>query len=354
MKHILITGGAGFVGSNVADRLLRAGHPVRIYDSLSRSGVERNLRWLQQQYGDRVEVVLADVRDRSQLLHAVEGADAVLHFAAQVAVTTSLADPTTDFAINAGGTLNLLEALRLRGGEVPVIFTSTSKVYGGLEDVELGQTGTRYAPVSPRIRERGVSEQRPLNFHSPFGCSKGAAEQYMLDYARSFELASCVFRLGCSYGPRQFGTEDQGWVAHFLVRAIENQPLTIYGDGKQVRDLLFVEDLVDAFLAALTDFERVRGQAFNIGGGAANTVSPLELLQHIEALHGARPEVRYEDWRTGDQRYYVSDTAKFSELTGWRARTSVEEGLRRLYGWLLASRGLELPAAPIAAHAGAS
>ena len=238
------------------------------------------------------------------------------------------------------GTLNLLEALRGLETPPPFIFTSTNKVYGDLGGLELTEEATRYTPIDPLIEASGVSERSPLEFHSPYGVSKGGADQYVLDYARSYGLKTVVFRMSCIYGPHQFGTEDQGWVAHFLIRALENKPLTLYGDGKQVRDILFVEDLVEAFVLALKNIDSLSGQAFNIGGGPENTTSLLELLETIAELQGEKPAYDLEAWRLGDQRYYVSDTSKFQEATGWRPRTSVRDGVRRLYEWLLESRGL--------------
>jgi CDP-paratose 2-epimerase len=219
-------------------------------------------------------------------------------------------------------------------------------VYGNLEDVPLVREGRRYLPSAAEIRARGISEARPLDFHSPYGCSKGAADQYVLDYGRSYGVPTVVFRMSCIYGPHQFGTEDQGWVAHFLIRAIEGEPITLYGDGMQVRDVLFVEDLVDAFLAAERDVRVLSGQAFNVGGGPRNTVSLLELLDLIGALHGDRPRVTFEEWRTGDQRYYVSDTRRLEQATGWRPRVSAAAGVERLYHWLRETRGLPAPSMP--------
>ena len=333
-RRVLITGGSGFIGTNLAHRLLSAGRPVLLFDSLARPGVEQNLRWLHDTHGKLVDVVVADVRDPAALRHAVSQCSEIFHFAAQVAVTTSLTDPVEDFDINARGTLNLLEAIRAEAREIPLLFTSTNKVYGGLEDVGLRRRNLRYEPTDPSLRQTGVSENRPLDFHSPYGCSKGTADQYVLDYARTFGLPAVVFRMSCIYGPHQFGTEDQGWVAHFLIRALEGQPITLYGDGRQVRDILFVEDLVDGFLLALKRMDVEAGNAFNVGGGPSNTVSLLELLDLIGELLGHKPEVSFEGWRTGDQRYYVSDTGKFERATGWKPRVSVQEGLERLVQWL--------------------
>lgn len=337
-KPVLITGGAGFIGCNVAHRLLSSGVPVLLFDNLSRDGVERNLRWLREVHGDNVQAEIADVRDRVALRKAAARASQVFHFAAQVAVTTSLVDPVEDFEINAGGTLNLLEALRAQPEPPPLVFTSTNKVYGGLEDVPLVCGSGRYEPRDIALRNTGVSEQRPLDFHSPYGCSKGTADQYVIDYSRSYGLRTIVFRMSCIYGQRQFGTEDQGWVAHFLIRAIEGRPIVLYGDGMQVRDVLFIDDLVDAFLLAQKNMDTQAGRAFNIGGGPDNTISLLQLLDLIQELHGERPETAFQGWRTGDQRYYVSDTRRFQEATGWHPRIGVEAGISRLYDWLRESR----------------
>ncbi len=342
-RPVLITGGAGFIGSNLADKLLSLGRPVVIFDSFSRPGVEENVRWLRAAHGDGLETVIGDVRDPELLRPVVERTGTVFHFAAQVAVTTSLDDPAADFEVNARGTLNVLEALRECGRTGPFIFTSTNKVYGKLDDVELRRDATRYVPRDSLIDTLGISERWPLEFHSPYGCSKGAADQYVLDYARVFGLEALVFRMSCIYGPHQFGTEDQGWIAHFLIQALEGQPLTIYGDGRQVRDALFVADLVDAFLRAEAHAAGLAGKAFNIGGGSENTLSLLELIDLIATLENRRPEAHFERWRTADQRYYVSDTRRFSAATGWRPTVAVREGVWRLYRWLLEARGKARP-----------
>jgi CDP-paratose 2-epimerase len=342
-RTVLITGGSGFIGTNLAHRIASSGRRVRLLDNLSRAGVEENLRWLRATHGDRVSIEVADVRDPFAVRRAVSGVEAVFHFAAQVAVTTSLVDPVHDFEVNARGTLNVLEAVRAQDDPPPLLFTSTNKVYGGMEDVELRQRDLRYEPADAALRASGFGESRPLDFHSPYGCSKGAADQHVIDYARSYGLRTAVFRMSCIYGPHQFGTEDQGWVAHFLIRALEDRPLTLYGDGMQVRDILYVEDLVRAFLLAEENIEAIAGQAFNMGGGPENTVSLLELVDRIGELHGQRPEVAFEDWRTGDQRYYVSDTRKFQAATGWRPLVNVRQGISNLYTWLMDSRGLGAP-----------
>jgi CDP-paratose 2-epimerase len=346
----LITGGAGFIGTNVAAQLIQAGRRVRIFDNLSRRGVEQNLLWLRDTYGDAVEIALGDVRDRPSLGRAVHGVSEVYHFAAQVAVTASLDDPLHDFAVNALGTLNLLEALRALSTRPPLIFTSTNKVYGALEDVELVPDGGRYVPADTDTRMHGISEERPVNFHSPYGCSKGAADQYVLDYARTFGIPAVVFRMSCIYGPHQFGTEDQGWVAHFLIRAMDDQPITIYGDGLQVRDVLYVDDLVRAFLLAQEHMGRLTGEAFNIGGGPARTTSLVELVELISALEARKVRLEFDAWREADQRYYVSNTQRFEQATGWSARVTIGEGVRALHAWLRGTR----PAQPARTEARAA
>ena len=339
----LITGGAGFVATNVADRLARDGWRVRLFDNLSRAGVEANAHWLERTHGDAIELQVGDVRDTAAVRRALPGVSRVFHFAAQVAVTTSLDDPVGDFDINARGTLNVLEAIRQLERRPSLLFTSTNKVYGDLDDVALSSGEMRYEPRDMTIAASGIGESRPLSFHSPYGCSKGAAEQYVLDYARTFGIPATVFRMSCIYGPHQFGTEDQGWVAHFAKRALAGGALTLYGDGLQVRDVLFVDDLVDAMFRAHAAIEQTAGEAFNIGGGPTNTVSLLELIDHLERLVEQRPTYSLEPWRAADQRYYVSNISKFSTLTGWRPRTTVRVGLSRLIAWLT-SHAAQAPA----------
>jgi CDP-paratose 2-epimerase len=333
---VLITGGAGFVGTNLADRLLRQGRSVRIYDNLARPGAEENLRWLMSQHRSQLEVEIADLREAERVHRALGDIGTVFHLAAQVAVTTSLDDPDTDFAINAAGTLTLLEAIRRRGRDIRLVFTSTNKVYGAIDDIPLRRLATRYAPQG-ELADTGIGEHRALSFHSPYGCSKGAADQYVLDYARSYGIAAAVFRMSCIYGPHQHGTEDQGWLAHFMIRAADGLPITIYGDGRQVRDVLYVEDLVEAFVAAERHLPDIAGEAFNIGGGPGNTVSLVELIDRIAALNGRRPTLAFGDWRVGDQRWYVSDWRKFASATGWRPRVGANDGIGRLHAWLMAN-----------------
>ncbi len=331
---VLVTGGAGFIGANVVHRLLAAGEKVRVLDNLARPGVEKNIRWLEESHPGKLELIVADIRHREAVRGALKGVDHVHHFAAQVAVTTSIDDPIADFEVNATGTLQLLEAMRAMPKPPSLVFTSTNKVYGALEDLDLKLEGSRWVPADRTIAESGLSESRPLSFHSPYGCSKGTADQYVLDWARTYGLRTVVLRMSCIYGPRQFGNEDQGWVAHFLIRAMRGEPITIYGDGKQVRDILYVDDLVDAIERARAGIEKLAGRAFNIGGGPDNAVSLLELSEDV-ARH-ARRELRlsYADWRRADQRWYVSDTRAFTQATGWVPRTPKAEGMSRLAEWL--------------------
>jgi CDP-paratose 2-epimerase len=332
--RVLITGGAGFIGTNLAARLAADGRHVVVFDNLSRPGVERNLEWLRRRFGDRVQTMLGDIRSQAALRDALDGVGEVFHFAAQVAVTTSLVTPLDDFDVNARGTLTLLEAIRERRSPPALLFTSTNKVYGALDDVTLEAGATRYAPTDPTLAAHGVDEGRPLAFHSPYGCSKGAADQYVLDYARTFDLPAIVFRMSCIYGPHQHGTEDQGWVAHFLINARSRRPLTIYGDGKQVRDVLYVGDLIEAMLAAQRHMPALAGQAFNMGGGPQHTTSLLELLDRLGDGLAESLDVHRAPWRAADQRYYVSDHRRFAAATGWSPQVALADGLRRLGAWL--------------------
>jgi CDP-paratose 2-epimerase len=341
-KPVLITGGAGFIGTNLAHRIAAAGVEVLIYDALVRPGVERNLAWLRAQHGARVHFEHADTRDAERLRAAVARAGWVYHFAAQGAVTSSLEDPRHDFDVNLGGAINLLEAARACDEPPPVVFTSTNKVYGSLDYLRLQRHATRYVPTSTAMRRSGISEACPLDFHSPYGCSKGAADQYVLDYARSYGLATAVFRMSCIYGRHQHGTEGQGWVAHFVLRALRGEPLTIYGDGLQVRDVLFADDLVDALLLAQARMPALRGQAFNIGGGPDRAVSLIEIVDLIERLHGRPVAIEHGEWRAGDQRYFVSDTRKFRQATGWTPQYSAAAGVAALFEWLSTARDARL------------
>jgi CDP-paratose 2-epimerase len=322
-----------------------------VFDNLSRAGVEQNLQWLKQEYGENLIIQIADIAEKRVLQQCVNNASEIFHFSAQVAVTSSLTNPEHDYRVNIEGTFNLLEAVRKSSHNPPLIFTSTNKVYGDLQDLSLKTNQTRYFPENKFIRDNGISESRPLDFHSPYGCSKGAADQYILDYARSYGLKMAVFRMSCIYGPHQFGTEDQGWVAHFLIRALEDKPITIYGNGKQVRDILFVEDLVEAFLLASQNINKIAGDVFNIGGGPENTISLVEILDIIKNTTGKEMDISFEDWRTGDQQYYVSDTSKFQKAVGWSPKYGVNEGITALMEWLCENRNITLPKKDVSAKA---
>jgi CDP-paratose 2-epimerase len=339
-RPVLVTGGAGFIGSNLADRFAREGQDVLVYDALARPGVDANLAWLKKRHPDKITAVIGDVRDETAAADAAADAQVVFHMAAQVAVTTSLVDPREDFDINVRGTLNLLDALRKRNERTPLVFASTNKVYGDLADVVLDKTNDAYVPRDLGIRKAGIGEARPLDFHTPYGCSKGAADQYVLDYARSFGVPTCVLRMSCIYGQRQMGTEDQGWVAHFLIKALKGEPISIYGDGCQVRDVLDIGDAVDAYASAWNRIEAVQGRAFNLGGGPANAISLKQLLTHIESIIGHPVDATFSDWRAGDQRYYVSDTRLAMRELGLRPPTPWRTGVAALARWLQEERGL--------------
>ena len=345
-RPVLVTGGAGFIGCNIANKLAEDGHEVLIYDALSRPGVETNLAWLKERHPGLISSVIADIRDEDELARAARDAKAVFHMAAQVAVTTSLVDPREDFEINLKGTLNLLDALRLRDERVPVIFASTNKVYGDLADIEFRLEREHYVPQDREVAAHGIGEARPLDFHTPYGCSKGAADQYVLDYARSFGLPAAVLRMSCIYGLRQMGTEDQGWVAHFLIRALQGEPITLYGDGYQVRDILDVSNAVEAYMQAWSRIDRISGRAFNLGGGPANAVSLRELLAYMGELLGREVDVRFSDWRAGDQRYFVADTRAARHELALSPAVPWKQGVAMLAEWLRESRGLrqEMPA----------
>jgi CDP-paratose 2-epimerase len=336
-KRILVTGGAGFVGSNLTNSLLTDGFDVTVFDALVRAGSQENLAWLRQ-CAKRLHVVYGDVRDFKTVRDIVADADIIYHLAGQVAVTSSVSDPRSDFETNALGTLNVLEAAR-EGGRQPIImFASTNKVYGGMKDVPVVEGYSRYSFTEC---PNGISEAQPLDFHSPYGCSKGAADQYVRDYGRIYDLPTVVFRMSCIYGPRQFGTEDQGWVAHFIISALTERSITIYGNGKQVRDVLFVDDLVRVFRLATDRIDKAAGEVFNIGGGPCNTISVwAEFGQLLAKLAGRDISVDFDGWRPGDQPCYVSDIRKAGELLDWYPRIDKETGVRRLWEW--ASSNLDI------------
>lgn len=351
---VLITGGAGFIGSNLADRLACEGRRVIVYDSLARAGVADNLAWLRARWGEQIIPVIADVRDGEELARAAAEASAVVHLAAQVAVTTSLVDPVLDFEVNLYSTVRLLEAVRRSETPKPLVFASTNKVYGDLADIEVEARGSRWLPTDPEVAARGVAESRSLDFHTPYGCSKGGADQYVLDYARSFDLPACVLRMSCIYGRRQMGCEDQGWVAHFAIRALEGRPITIYGDGRQVRDILDVRDCAQAYVRVLQRIDRMAGRALNLGGGPENAVSLLEVIDRIQALTGERIALEFEAPRTGDQRWYVSDPRRARAELELQPFLSWREGVADLVQWLTETRERTLARTPQAAAAGAA
>lgn len=342
-RTALITGGAGFIGSNLAERLLSVdGVRVRIFDNLSRSGVTRNLEWLQKKADGRLEVIRGDVRDAKAVSKAVSGVSEIFHFAAQVAVTSSVLDPATDFQVNAVGTFNVLEAARNSGRKPFLLFTSTNKVYGALDSVPVTECGTRYRAKDPLFR--GVSEMEPLDFHSPYGCSKGTADQYVRDYARIYGLPSVVFRMSCIAGPRQFGNEDQGWVAHFLYSVLEGRRITVYGDGLQVRDVLHVHDLVDAMLKVCAQIDVTRGNVYNVGGGPSRAISILEMLRAIEKETGVAVRLDHGGVRPGDQPLYISDTTKLERHAKWCAGRPIARILSDIHDfWRSEKAAVKLP-----------
>jgi len=338
-RHYLITGGAGFIGCNYVHRLLQRGDSVTVYDNLSRRGADANLAWLRAQHGeDAFRACVADVRDAAALMEVLPGVDVVVHLAGQTAVTTSVEDPRSDFEHNALGTFNVLEAARQVGTQPIILYASTNKVYGGMEDVAVEELETRYAY---RDLPLGVAESQPLDFHSPYGCSKGCGDQYVRDYARIYGLPTVVLRQSCIYGPRQMGVEDQGWIAWFIIAAVTGHPITIYGDGKQVRDVLYVDDLLDVYDAAIANIAVAAGQVYNVGGGPAHTMSVwAEFHAILSRLMGREIPARHHDWRPGDQRIYVSDIRKAKRDLGWSPQVGIEEGIERLYRWVMAHREL--------------
>lgn len=338
-KTYLITGGAGFIGSNYVHKLLTRGESVTILDNFSRGGAPRNLEWLEKNFGrDSFRLIRGDVRDASLVTEAARGSDVIVHLAGQVAVTTSVTNPRDDFENNALGTFNVLEGARLSGRNPIVIYASTNKVYGGMEDVNVVERGERWEYESLPF---GAPETQPLDFHSPYGCSKGTGDQYVRDYARIYDLPTVVYRQSCIYGPRQFGIEDQGWVAWFVIAAVMGRPITIYGDGKQIRDLLNVADLIRAYDLAVEKIDVAAGQVYNLGGGAANTLSIwTEFGPMLEELVGHPIEVARGDWRPGDQRVFVADVRKAERELGWKPQVGVEEGIRKLFEWVRENKNL--------------
>jgi CDP-paratose 2-epimerase len=337
--NYFITGGAGFIGSNYVQRLLERGEKVTIYDNLSRAGAPRNLAWLKETFGESAfKLVVGDVRDAGLLAVAAREADVIVHLAAQVAVTTSVVKPREDFEINAIGTFNVLEAARLNERKPVVIYTSTNKVYGEMEDVRVVEKATRWEYENLPF---GAPETQPLDFHSPYGCSKGTGDQYVRDYSRIYDLPTVVLRQSAIYGPRQFGVEDQGWMAWMVIAAVTGRQITIYGDGKQVRDMLNVSDLVEAYDAAIKNIDEVRGEVFNLGGGSMNTLSIwTEFGPMLEKLLGKPIPVARGDWRPGDQRVFVADIRKAEKSLGWKPKINIETGVKQLFDWVSENRNL--------------
>jgi CDP-paratose 2-epimerase len=338
-KNYFVTGGAGFIGSNYVNRLLERGEKVTIYDNLSRAGAQPNLTWLKEKYGETAfQVIIGDVRDVALLEISSRAADVMIHLAAQVAVTTSVVKPREDFEINAQGTFNVLEAARLNERKPVILYASTNKVYGGMEEVKVVEDATRWRYADLPL---GCPETQPLDFHSPYGCSKGTGDQYVRDYARIFGLPSVVLRQSCIYGPRQFGMEDQGWVAWMIIAAVTGHPLTIYGDGKQIRDVLHVDDLLNAYDAAIARIDQVKGQVYNLGGGPENSMSIwTEFQPLLEKLLGKPVPVAHSGWRPGDQKVFVADIRKAGRELGWKPKVGVEEGVRRLFEWVKENKDL--------------
>ena len=338
-RNYFITGGAGFIGSNYVNRLLERGEKVTIYDNLSRAGATRNLAWLNEKYGEKAfHMVIGDVRDAALLTSSSRLADVIVHLASQVAVTTSVTHPREDFEINALGTFNVLEAARLNERKPVIIYASTNKVYGGMEDVKVVEDATRWRYADLPL---GCPETQPLDFHSPYGCSKGTGDQYVRDYARIYDLPTVVLRQSCIYGQRQFGVEDQGWVAWMIIAAVTVRPITIYGDGKQIRDVLHVDDLLNAYDSAIAKIDTVKGRVYNLGGGPENILSIwTEFGPMLENLLGQPVPVKRAAWRPGDQKVFVADIRKAGRELGWEPKIGVKEGVKKLFDWVKANRSI--------------
>jgi CDP-paratose 2-epimerase len=338
-NNYFITGGAGFIGSNYVSRLLERGEKVTIYDNLSRAGAPRNLAWLKEKFGETAfRITVGDVRDATLLTASSRAADVIVHLASQVAVTTSVTHPREDFEINALGTFNVLEAARLNERKPVIIYASTNKVYGGMEDVKVVEDATRWRYADLPL---GCPETQPLDFHSPYGCSKGTGDQYVRDYSRIYDLPTVVLRQSCIYGPRQFGVEDQGWVAWMIIAAVTGRQITICGDGKQIRDVLHVDDLLNAYDAAIARIETVKGRVYNLGGGPENILSIwTEFGPTLEKLLGKPVPVARAGWRPGDQKVFVADIRKAGRELGWEPKIGVDEGVKKLFEWVKENRNL--------------
>lgn len=337
-RKALVTGGAGFIGSNLTAQLLKNGWEVTVYDNLSRTGSEKNLVWLLQRFrSTKLNVKVKDIRDYQAIKKAVSAADVICHLAAQVAVTTSFLNPREDFEVNALGSFNILEAAREAKHNPIVIYSSTNKVYGALENVKVRRSAKRYFMVG---FPQGINEEYPLDFHSPYGCSNGVADQYTRDYHRMYGLPTVVLRQSAIYGPQQMGMENQGWIAHFIISSLLGRPITIYGDGKQVRDLLYVDDLVDAYLKVIENIDKVAGEVYNIGGGKKNSLSLLEFIDLAEKKIGRKLKFKFGDWRPGDQKVFISDNRKIKKELGWKSKVALNDGVDELFEWIRKNKKL--------------
>lgn len=346
-EKVLVTGGAGFIGSHVAESHAKKGNDVIVFDNLSREHLlgkgykKANYNWNYLRRYNNIKLIKGDITNFEELKEASKDVDAIIHTAAQTAVTTSPADPKTDFMINMLGTLNILEAARISKSDPAIIYTSTNKVYGdNVNKINVIEKETRYT-FENKFRN-GIPETFPIDLceHTPYGCSKLAADLYTQDYAKIYGLKTAVFRMSCIYGPRQFGVEDQGWVAWFTIATVTGKPITIYGNGKQVRDILYVTDLVNAFDNFLQRKNQLSGEVFNMGGGPENTISLLELLDMLEKLIGKRSEITFSNWRTSDQKVYISNISKAKEKLGWKPKVSPKEGVKRLVDWVSENKHL--------------
>ncbi|MDP2593811.1 MAG: GDP-mannose 4,6-dehydratase [bacterium] len=337
-RTILITGGAGFIGINAAKHFLQKGLDVTIFDNFSRKGTEVNLKLLKRDTkGTKgtLRVVRGDIVTDLKALDCEAGkADVVIHLAAQVAVTTSIVNPRADFETNIVGTFNVLEAVRLAKSRPMLLYSSTNKVYGSLPHLPVKDQKSRHVFISKPHATHGVSEEEQLDFHSPYGCSKGAADQYVIDYSRMYGLQTVVFRQSCIYGPYQFGVEDQGWVAWFTIAALLDRPITLYGTGKQVRDILYVDDLIRLYDLAIANIHTVGGRAYNVGGGPRNTISLIELLAHLGRQMGKRIAPSMAEARAGDQPIFVADIRRVKDDLNWEPSVGVFDGWKGMYRWI--------------------